>query len=89
MQRHDVEGQRPDPDDKSRDRRRTTVWLLIAIAGLLAAIAINLVKGEDTLNRLLVLALLAVLAIGAVAFLRSGSENSSQPLVPMKVPQPG
>jgi len=43
MQPHDVEGQRPDPDDKNRDRRRTTVWLLIAIAGLLAAITINLV----------------------------------------------
>src|SRR5215212_3942712 len=34
MQPHDVEGQRPDPDDKNRERRRTTVWLLIAIAGL-------------------------------------------------------
>jgi hypothetical protein len=42
MQPHDVEGQRPDPDDKNRDRGRTTVWLLVAIAGLLAAITINL-----------------------------------------------
>ena len=43
MQPHDVEGQRPDPDDKNRERRRTTIWLLIAIAGLLVAIAINLI----------------------------------------------
>jgi type IV secretory pathway component VirB8 len=44
MRQHEVEGLRPDPDDdKNRERRRRTVWLLAIIAGLLAAIAINLV----------------------------------------------
>jgi hypothetical protein len=43
MQPHDVEGLKPDPeDDKNRKRRRTTVLLLAIIAGLLGAIAINL-----------------------------------------------
>jgi hypothetical protein len=43
MQPHDVEGLKPDPDDnKNRKRRRTTVLLLAIIAGLLAAITINL-----------------------------------------------
>ena len=43
MQPHDVEGLKPDPgDDKNRKRRRTTVLLVAIIAGLLAAIAINL-----------------------------------------------
>jgi hypothetical protein len=43
MQPHDVENLKPDPDDdKNRQRRRTTVLLLAIIAGLLAAITINL-----------------------------------------------
>ena len=43
MQRHEVEGPKPDPDDdKNRKRRRTTVVLLAIIAGLLAAITTNL-----------------------------------------------
>ena len=42
MQPHEVEGLKPDPDDdKSRKRRRATVWLIAIIAGLLAAITIN------------------------------------------------
>ena len=43
MQPHDVEGLKPDPDDKDPKRRRTTVWLLVIIAGLLAAITTNLI----------------------------------------------
>jgi hypothetical protein len=42
MQPHEIEGRRPDPDDKNRERRRRTVWLLVIIAGLLAAITVNL-----------------------------------------------
>ena len=42
MPPHEVEGRRPDPDDKNRERRRRTVWLLVIIAGLLAAITVNL-----------------------------------------------
>ena len=42
MPPHEIEGRRPDPDDKSRERRRRTVWLLVIIAGLLAAITVNL-----------------------------------------------
>ncbi len=42
MQRHEVEGLKPDPDDKDPRRRRRTVLLLVIIAGLLAAITINL-----------------------------------------------
>ncbi|HEX2136430.1 MAG TPA: hypothetical protein VHG30_11090 [Microvirga sp.] len=44
MQRHEVEGLKPDPDDdKNRKRRRTTVLLLAIIVGLLAAITINVI----------------------------------------------
>jgi hypothetical protein len=41
MQPHEIEGRRPDPDDNNRERRRWTVWLLVVIAGLLAAITVN------------------------------------------------
>jgi hypothetical protein len=44
MQPHEVQGLKPDPDDdKNRERKRRTFWLLAVIAGLLAAITINLV----------------------------------------------
>jgi len=41
MPPHEIEGRRPDPDDKNRERSRN-VWLLVIIAGLLAAITVNL-----------------------------------------------
>ena len=47
MQRHEVEGPKPDPDDdKNRKRRRTTVVLLAIIAGLLAGQAEELWRGK-------------------------------------------
>ena len=44
MQPHDVEGLRPDPGNGKDPKRRgqTTIWLLMVIIGLLAAIAVNL-----------------------------------------------
>jgi hypothetical protein len=45
MQPHEVEGQRPDPEDeKNHRRRRTTILLLAVISGLVAAITLKLLE---------------------------------------------
>jgi hypothetical protein len=43
MQPHNLENPRPDPKNNDPQRRRTTFWLLVVIAGLLAAITANLI----------------------------------------------
>ncbi len=45
MQPHDMEPARPDPGNDNNPKgkgRLTTLWLLIVIVGLLAAISVNL-----------------------------------------------
>jgi hypothetical protein len=41
MQPHDIEGRRPDPENGNK-QRKLTVWLVVIIAGLLAAITIRM-----------------------------------------------
>jgi hypothetical protein len=44
MQRHEGEGQRPDPGNDKDPKRTRTFWLLVIIGALLAAITVNLIN---------------------------------------------